>query len=176
MIKAQGLTDLQQSFLKIFWQEIGCFVTRAIDYSYEHKMFFEQNKIGIIPKAGKPKQFLKNWRPISLLNLVYKPASGCIAERIKGFFNKIIHCDQTGFIEGRFIGENIRLVYDIMHYKEIIQVPGLLMVNDSEKAFNTVSWNIIKDSLHDSIKSWIYTFCNDIKSCGIQNGVVSDYF
>ena len=44
MIKAQGLTDLQQSFLKIFWQEIGCFVTRAIDYSYEHKMFSEQNK------------------------------------------------------------------------------------------------------------------------------------
>ena len=95
--------------------------------------------------------------------------------------DKIIHCDQTGFIKGRFIGENIRLVYDIMHYTEIIQVPGLLMLIDFEKAFDTVSWNFIQDALHffnfgDSIKSWIYTFYNDIKSCVIQNGVVSDYF
>ena len=135
-------------------------------------MFSEQNKLGIItciPKAGKPKQFLKNWRPISLLNVVYKLASGCIAERIKGFLDKIIHCDQTGFIKGRFIGENIRLVYDIMHYTEIIQVPGLLMLIDSEKAFDTVSCNFIQDALHffnfnDSINSWIYTFYNDIKS------------
>ena len=52
---------------------------------------------------------------------------------------KQIHCDQTGFIKGRFIGENIRLVYDIMHYTEIIQVPGLLMLIDFEKAFDTVS-------------------------------------
>ena len=79
------------------------------------------------------------------------------------------------------IGENIRLVYDIMHYTEIIQVPGLLMLIDFEKAFDTVSWNFIQDALHffnfgDSIKSWIYTFYNDIKSCVIQNGVVSDYF
>ena len=120
--------DIQQSFFKFFWQDIGSFVTRAINYSYEQKMFSEQNKLGkitCIPKAGKPKQFLKNWRPISLLNVVYKLASGCIAERIKGFLDKIIHCDQTGFIKGRFIGENIRLVYDIMHYTEIILVPGL---------------------------------------------------
>ena len=88
---------------------------------------------------------------------------------LRGFLDKIIHCDQTGFIKGRFIGENIRLVYDIMHYTEIIQVPGLLMLIDSEKAFDTVSWNFIHDALHffnfgDSINSWIYTFYNDIKS------------
>ena len=46
------------------------------------------------------------------------------------------------------IGENIRLVYDIMHYTEIIQVPGLLMLIDFEKAFDTVSWNLIQDALH----------------------------
>ena len=100
-------------FFKFFWQDIGSFVTRAINYSYEQKMFSEQNKLGIItciPKAGKPKQFLKNWRPISLLNVVYKLASGCIAERIKGFLNEIMHCDQTCFIKGRFNGENICLV------------------------------------------------------------------
>ena len=50
-----------------------------------------------------------------------------------------------------------------------------------EKAFDTVSWNFIQDALHlfnfgDSIKSWMYNFYNDRKSCVIQNGVVSNYF
>ena len=81
-------------------------------------------------------------------NIVYKLASGWIAERIKGFLDKIIHCDQTGFIKSRFIGENVRLVYDSMHQTEIIQVPGLLMLIDFEKAFDAVSWNFIQDALH----------------------------
>lgn len=81
--------------------------------------FSETNKLGIItciPKEGKPKQYLKNWRPISLLNVVYKLASGCIAERLKKVLDKLISSDQTGFLKGRFIGENIRLVYDLMNY------------------------------------------------------------
>ena len=53
---------------------------------------------------------------------MYKIATGCIAERIKRFLNKIISNDQTGFIKGRFIGENIRLVYDIMNYTEIKKI------------------------------------------------------
>ena len=65
MIKPLGLTDLQQCFFLIFWQDIGSFVTRAIYYSYEQNIFSEQNKLGIsmitcISKAGTPKQYLKN--------------------------------------------------------------------------------------------------------------------
>ena len=71
---------------------------------------------------------------------MYKIASGCIAERIKLFLDKLIHKDQTGFIKGRFTGENIRLIYGIMHYTESNDVPGLLMLFDFEKAFDTVSW------------------------------------
>ena len=140
MIKAQGLTDLQQSL---------SFVTRPISYSYVQKCFLNKTirDNNVHSKSREPKTIFKNLRPICLLNVVYKLASGCIAERIKGFLDKIIHCDQTGFIKGRFIGENIRLVYDIMHYTEIIQVPGLLMLIDFEKAFVTVSWNFIQDAL-----------------------------
>ena len=116
-------------------------------------MISEQTKLGIvtcISKAGKPKEMLRNWKPIFFLRLVYKLASGCIAERIEGFLD--IHVlnrwDQTCFIKGSLIGENIRLVHDIMHYTEIIQVPGLFMLIDFEKAFDTVSWNFIQDALH----------------------------
>ena len=57
--------------------------------------------ITCIPKDNKPRQFITNYRPISLFNCVYKIGSGAIANRIKSTQNKLIHKDQTGFISGR---------------------------------------------------------------------------
>ena len=71
--------------------------------------------ITCIPKGEKSKKFLKNWRPISLLNVSYKIASACIAHRIKSVLPSIIHTDQSGFMSERFTGDNIRLVYDVLH-------------------------------------------------------------
>ena len=81
--------------------------------------------ITCIPKDNKPRNFITHYRSISLLNCVYKIASGTIANRIKGTLQKLIHKDQTGFIAGRYIGENTRLVYDIMHHTEEHSLPGL---------------------------------------------------
>ena len=67
-----------------------------------------------IPKEGKDKTFFKNWRPITLLNTVYKIASSCIARRVKPVLPQLIHDHLKGFLKGRYIGENIRLSYDTL--------------------------------------------------------------
>ena len=54
-------------------------------------------------------QFLKNWRPIILLNTVYEITSSFIAARLKTVLPKVISDDQKGFWKGRYIGETIRL-------------------------------------------------------------------
>ena len=56
----------------------------------------------------------QKWWPISLLNVVYKMMSSVIANRIKLVLDKLINKDQKGFISGRYIGENIRMIYDIL--------------------------------------------------------------
>ena len=103
-------------------------------------------------------------------------ASACIVNRIKQVLNKIIHKDQTGFIKGRYIGENIRLIYDIMHNTESHNIPGLLLLVDFEKVFDSVSWSFIEKALDIfnfkvSIKNWIKTLYNNSQSCVIQNGL-----
>ena len=50
-----------------------------------------------------------NWRPISLLNVSYKLVPTAIANRMKNVLADVINEDQTGFVPGRYIGENISL-------------------------------------------------------------------
>ena len=56
-------------------------------------------------------------RPVILLNVDCKIATKAIARRIEPLLPNLVHTDQTGFIKGRYIGENIRLIIDIMERK-----------------------------------------------------------
>jgi hypothetical protein len=124
---------------------------------------------------------LKNWRPISLLSIVYKLATTVIANRIKAVLDLLIHEDQKGFIKGRFIGENIRETYDILFEARERNIPGMLVLIDFEKAFDSVSWKFIQETLTffnfgKSIKKWIDVFYNRAESSVIQNGHMSEFF
>ena len=63
--------------------------------------------ISIIPKGNKPRELLKNWRPISLLNTTYKIFSGIIANRLKTVLNTLIHENQKGFKPVALLGKTL---------------------------------------------------------------------
>ena len=124
---------------------------------------------------------LKNWRPISLLNVIYKIAASVIANHIKTVLDKVVHEDQKGFISGRFIGENVRLIYDILFETKQEDIPGLLLSMDFQQAFDSVSWKFISKTLDyfnfgPSFKRWIKLFQNGAESCILQNGFMSEFF
>ena len=87
--------------------------------------------VTLIPKADSDTLKLTNWRPITLLNVDYKIASKAIATRIK----KVLpHTDQTGFMKDRFIGQNIRLLCDLLEQTELENILNILF----RKAFDTI--------------------------------------
>ena len=55
--------------------------------------------ISLIPKEDNDLSELTSWRPITLLNVDYKILAKTIAKRIEPFLPKLIHSDQTGFID-----------------------------------------------------------------------------
>ena len=181
--KSPELDGFTAEFFKFFWIDIGVFVLRSLNMGYRTGNLSVTQKQGIItclPKPNKNRHFLKNWRPISLLNVVYKLASAVIANRIKVVLNSLIHEDQKGFISGRFISENVKLIYDILFETKSQNLPGLILSVDFEKAFDTVSWKFIEKVLDyfnfgPSVKSWIKLFQNGSESCIIQNGHMSDF-
>ena len=133
----------------------------------------------MIPKKQKNPEFLKNWRPISLLNTDYKIATKAIAVRLEKVLPSIIHPSQTGYIKGRYIGECIRLLSDTMAFTKQRNISGAAIFLDFEKAFDSIEWNYSQKCLSvfkfgPQLRHWInVSFYNDISGCVLNNGYAS---
>ena len=180
--KSPGIDGFPCEFFKVFWDKLKYFILKAIkDIFNKNEMphSLKQCLITCIPKGDKDRQNLKkNWRPISLLPTLYKIISSAIASRIKSVLPHIISKTQTGFLEGRSITENTRLIYDLMHYTEIKNIPGLLMLVDFQKAFDSVSWNFLNKVLNlfnfgENIIKWINIFNTNISAYVSQYGTLT---
>ena len=112
--KTPGTDGFPADFYKVFWKNLKHFVLKALNESYDEgqlSITMRQSVVSCLPKGDKRRDHVKNWRPISLLNVTYKIGSGAIAARLKVVLNKLIAKTQTGFLSNRFIGESTRLVY-----------------------------------------------------------------
>jgi len=140
-----------------------------------------QAVITLIEKKDQDCCDLKNWRPISLLNIDAKIASKVIAERMKHLLPGLIHHNQSGYIPGRNIGKNIHSILDIIEYMKVKKLPGLLLFIDFEKAFDSLEWDVLEKCLGKfnfgpDFRRWIHILYNDVQSCIINHGLCSHYF
>lgn len=182
--KSPGSDGITVEFYKLFWNKIKSFYLNSINYSFEIGSLTELQKqsiITLIPKQNKDITSLDNWRPISLLNVDYKIASKVIANRIKQVITKIIDNSQTGFIKGGYIGENIRLLFEVIDNCEDENKPGLIFFSDFEKAFDSLDHTYMTNCLKhfnfgESFLRWIQLFYKDAKSCVSNNGSMSNFF
>jgi hypothetical protein len=84
-------------------------------------------------------------------------------------------------MKGRYIGENIRLLYDVLVYTEKNNIPGMFLLVDFQKAFDSLSWSFINQVLiffnfGSNIKQWVKAFYENVKSCVVVNGMCSTWF
>ena len=136
--------------------------------------------ITLLPKEESPLIKLKNWRPITLLNVDYNIALKAIARRIEPMLPHLIHTDQTDFIKGRYIGENIRLINDLMEQTNATKIPGVLLALDFRKAFDTLEWTLIQYALQkfnfgEGIRRWVEIFYNDVESTILNIGFANNW-
>ena len=102
-----------------------------------------------------------------------------MAGRMKIALPKIIDYDQTGFLKGRYIGQNITTIMDLIYFTQDKKIPALVISVDFEKAFDTLEWPFMYQCLEKfnfpplTMGQMLYT---DIKSCVTNNGWSSEYF
>lgn len=97
----------------------------------------------MFPKGEKPRQYPKTCRPITLLDVLYKLISGSLSYRILPIIDYVVLETRSGFIKGRYIGENTGSVHDFMSFTESSNTTVLLVLINFGKAFNFVSWIFI---------------------------------
>jgi len=182
--KSPGADGITTEFYKFFWKDIGIYLLRSIKETYNKEKLSDYQRLGVItclPKPGKTKEYIKNWRPISLLNIDYKILSTVLANRLKEPLQYLISSSQKGFLKNRNMSECTRLIFDIFHEMESRNMDGILLLIDYEKAFDSIEWGFIEKTLKyfqfgEQFIKWIKILYTDIESCILNNGHCSNRF
>ena len=100
----------------------------------------KEGVLNLIPKAGKDTRFIKNLRPITLLNTDYKIIEKTIADKMIPALEHIIHQDQRGFMKNRRISVNIRKMLDIIHHANIEDLEAVVLSLDLSNVLTNVAF------------------------------------
>lgn len=148
--KCPGNDGLSTEFYKMFWLKLKDHYCNAIQYAIANGCLHQSARMGIIsllPKKDKDTRYLKNARPLTLMNVDYKIYSKVLSLRLKEVLPYIIHDDQTGFMSGRDISLNIRKVLDIIQYTEINKIGAVVITIDYAKAFDSIEYEFIWNAM-----------------------------
>ena len=134
--KSPRSDGLSAEFYLAFWESLVRELVDSLNHAFEcGELTISQRRgiITLIAKKNKDKMLLDNWRPISLFNTDYKIATRAIASRMFKILPGIIHSDQTSYNKKRFIGQNIRLISDVIERCEDTKTPGIALFLDFKK-------------------------------------------
>lgn len=137
--------------------------------------------IVVIRKDGKDPSKCQSYRPISLLNTDLQVLTAILARCINKIIKEIVHPDQTGFIKGRFYGDNIRRLLSLMTHPKVKEEESMLPSMDAMKAFNRVSCQYLIQTLKrfqfdPNFIKWIETLYLNQQSAVKVNTFLSDRF
>ena len=182
--KSPGIDGLTKEFYLAFFAELQDYLLQSINFSFHNGQLSNSQRqatITLIEKKDRDKRLLKNWRPISLINVDAKIISKVLALRIKHIMHTLIHHDQTAYVKNRFIGESIRLIDDILDYADDNDIPGILFSADFEKAFDSIDHSFMfavleKFGFGPNFIHWIRTLYNGAESSVMNNGHSTGFF
>ena len=104
--KSPGLDGLPTEFYIVFFHNIADLLVASLNFSFEQGILSPSQRNGVVtllPKKDRHPNFVKNYRPISLLTSAYKFIAKTMANRLTLVLDDLIHEDQNGFMKGRNI-------------------------------------------------------------------------
>ncbi|KAL5556823.1 hypothetical protein UlMin_039059 [Ulmus minor] len=147
--KAPGFDGMPALFFQRYWQFVGQDVTRTclgLLNSDCNVGMLNKTIISLIPMVERPKT-MKDFRPISLCSVLYKIISKCLANRLKVFLDDLISENQSAFVGGRLIHNNIIAGYEGIHLMKKGRMGNgkkMALKLDMSKAFNRVEWRFLE--------------------------------
>ena len=181
--KAPGCDGLTVDFYKYFWEDLKVPLKEMYDAALAKGILPESTRKGIIsliPKKNKDVRYIKNLRPLTLLNIDYKVLAKLLAIRLKRTLPYIIGDQQTGFMKGRDIHTNIRKTMDIIADVNRKKTACLIITIDFIKCFDYIEFSGLFGALNyfnfpKRFISWVQVFFNKFLFCTQNAGYHSNF-
>lgn len=182
--KSPGPDGFTSEFFKATWAITGGDFTNAVQ-SFFDKGFLSKGInstiLALIPKNDDAIS-MKDYRPISCCNVIYKVISKILANRLKKILPSVISSNQSAFVKDRLLMENVLLASELVksYHKETVSARCAVKI-DISKAFDSVQWPFLLSALSamnvpEKFILWIKK-CIELASFSIQiNGELAGYF
>jgi hypothetical protein len=169
-IKAPGPDGFSADFYQQQWDIVGPKVSKIVLHFLNGARMEENTNatfIALIPKKTAPS--VTDFRPISLCNVSYKIIAKVLANRLKSILPHIISANQSAFIPGRLISDNIVAAYETLHtiQSRMWSKVGYMGIKlDMSKAYDKVEWSFLEAVMRrmEFPEIWINLIMGCVKS------------
>lgn len=148
--KAPGIDIIPAEFYQSLWEDIETDIFNFVSESISRAYIAEDlniSKITLLPKT-EDKRKIQNFRPISLLNTLYKIVAKAYANRMKPLLHHWNLPSQTWFVPNRCILDNIFLAFEAIEWTLENKQELCMLLLDFEKAYNRVNWTFLRQTMH----------------------------
>ena len=175
---APGPDGIPYSIYLHFWNKLGPVLLKSWQHSVKIGKLSDGQRLStitLLPKEGKDKLKIENWRPITLTNCDVKIFTKLLSKRVSSVLHKIIIPTQTAYIPGRQVADNLRLLEMYRSHCERIEEEAILVSLDAKKAFDSVNHKYMYKTLKaygfsDEFIQLVQMLYNDLKADILVNG------
>ena len=179
---APGIDGFTVAWVRRFWSDLEDVCHSAINQCYEKGQLTTMLKTAIMKllrKGEKCKMEATNYRPISLLSVFYKIASGAITRRLETVMEKVIGRQQKAYSRKKNITSVLLNIINMIHSSKSSKRSSLIIAVDFRKAFDSLNHSFIDTCLEalnfgPSFRSWVKLFFNDRVTYLLMNGFMEE--
>ena len=146
---APGPNCFSVEFFKEFWPMVRPLIKEMLDDLDLGSFDLRRLNYGVfilLPKLKLPNN-IKQFRPICLLNVIYKIITKVLTIRLSKIAERIISKNQTTFIPGRNILDGVVILQEVLHELRVKNQQGIVLTLDFEKAYDRVDWSFLEEVL-----------------------------
>jgi hypothetical protein len=146
---APGPDGLPVVFFKRFWGILKGPILQLLNDFTLGRVDIARLNFGIISLIPKIKgaDSIRQFRPIALINVIFKFVAKAFAIRLAPLAHRTIDRSQSAFIRGRCLHEGVLALHEILHELRSRNLPAMVLKLDFEKAYDRVNWEFLREIL-----------------------------